>query len=136
MDQKPTLLLVDDCQTTLTMMRYLFESAGAVVHTAVSGLDAIAMMDQSKKDSQAPRFDMVVLDIRMPHMHGDELAKILRNKGFTGKIVALTANATGLGREQSLQAGIDMYLGKSSMKKEVALALVAGEASRIAKTCA
>lgn len=122
---KPAILLVDDCTDTLMMMKLLFESSGAQVFTAESGPQALELMKSSNEGkNEVPHFYLVALDIRMPQMEGYDLAKHIRDMGFQGKIVALTANATGQGREQSEQSGIDVYLGKNIVKKEVIKALV------------
>lgn len=133
MNAKPTFLLVDDCQDTLMMLRFLFEGAGANVYTAASGQEALSIMERSGRSSELPKFTTVLLDIRMPTMEGTELARKIREQGFSGKIFALTANATGHGREQSIQSGIDTYLGKNTIKKELAEAIVQEQAALLPK---
>lgn len=117
---KPTVLIVDDCSDTLTLLKFMFESLDATVYTANSGPEALALM----VDKGARTFDLVMLDIRMPEMQGTDLAPKIRELSFDGKIIGLTAAASGHGRELSLKSGINVYLGKDTLKREVAHSLV------------
>ena len=69
-------------------------------------------------------FDLIALDINMPQMDGNELASKIRETGYEGKIVALTADVTGDGRIKSKSSGIDFYMGKMQAKKDVLSALL------------
>ena len=128
---RPTVVIVDDCEDTLMLLRYRFEEAGAQVFTAGSGKEALDLFG----DSNSPEFsafNLLVVDMRMPKMQGPEVAAKFRELGFKGKIVALTAAATGEGRGESLKSGIDVYLSKIALKKEVIDSLVQEASSKLA----
>lgn len=116
------VLLVDDQEDCLLVMKRLFENAGAEVTTAPDGVLALTEVANGMKKSQD--FEVVVLDIRMPKMNGYEAAEAIRELGYQGKIVALTATASGEGRSESLRSGVDVYIGKSSLKAAVVDALL------------
>jgi CheY-like chemotaxis protein len=74
--------------------------------TSLSGIDAIERLQQGKS------YDVIFMDHMMPEMDGIETTLKLREMGYTGKIVALTANAMAGNAEMFLQNGFDDFLSK------------------------
>jgi PAS domain S-box-containing protein len=68
-----SILVVDDEMSIRRSVRAAFEAAGAEVHDARHGADALLMWSELRG-----RVDLVVTDLRMPEMGGDELAERLR----------------------------------------------------------
>ena len=122
MNTKPRVFIVDDDKDILMMIGFLFESANAEVVKVHESLKAIEEIVSHTK-SGGP-FDLIVLDIRMPAIDGNSLAKRIRDEGYTGKIVALTAAASGKGRSESKESGFDHYLGKKELTSSVVQALL------------
>ncbi|MBP7095009.1 MAG: PAS domain S-box protein [Spirochaetia bacterium] len=84
-----SILLVDDNEVNLEYLRAIFESRGHRVHAAMSGIDALRIID-------GRLLDAAVVDIQMPGMSGVELAGRIRSSGGRVAdpdmpIVALTA---------------------------------------------
>lgn len=87
-----SILVVDDNQINLMLMEDILEVMDFKnVKTIDSGAGAI---DEIK---QNPNYDFVVMDICMPMIDGYEAAKKIRELGYAGRIIALTAN--GLSKE-------------------------------------
>ena len=76
------VLVVDDEQSVLQMMARALLGAGYAVHTANSGLDALAMAEELPRPP-----DLVVTDIRMEPMGGTELAERLFSRGLASRFL-------------------------------------------------
>ncbi len=68
-----SIMVVDDDASIRRSVRAAFEAAGAEVHDARHGADALLLWSDLRG-----RVDLVVTDLRMPEMGGDELAERLR----------------------------------------------------------
>lgn len=91
------LLLVDDTLDTLESFATLLELEGAEVTSANSGAEALAISEQRS-------FDLIVSDIGMPVMDGNQLIAQLRRRPATQLVPAIAL--TGYGRPQDVQAAL------------------------------
>lgn len=105
------VLVTDDNQINLKVIKSTLEYYGFETDTAASGADAIAMC-------QRTQYDLVFMDQMMPGMDGIEAMKQIRAisqhyaPGGSGKIIVLTANAIAGMRKELVDKGFDEYLGK------------------------
>ena len=101
------ILLVDDNGLNLRVEKEILEKAGLYVDTVQNGQEALFMIKEIK-------YDLILLDVRMPDMNGYELAvKIRENKNYKKTpMVALTADIMGEVKEKIKEADIDYYLAK------------------------
>jgi PAS domain S-box-containing protein len=98
-----TILLVDDDHEGRQVIRALLRQAGATVTDVASPPDAI--------DALAERTpDLVISDIAMPHMDGYALARLIRERTPSQKIVALSAFPAG--PPGSRDSVFDAYISK------------------------
>jgi len=114
--------IVDDDKDTLAIMTHQFKSLKVDV-TAVTE-STTAVKEFLKATMRDGNFDLVALDIRMPNINGNEIAKQMRDTGYTGLMIALTASTTGMGRKVSKESGFDYYFSKTSINKELISALL------------
>uniref|UniRef100_UPI0025DAD1E6 response regulator n=1 Tax=Phenylobacterium sp. TaxID=1871053 RepID=UPI0025DAD1E6 len=99
------ILLVEDNPINALLARALLTREGCEVEHATSGADAVAAVEVGK-------FDLILMDMRMPGMSGEETARKLRAEGVKTPIVALTANAFEDDRHACLAAGMDDFMVK------------------------
>jgi two-component system CheB/CheR fusion protein len=104
------ILLAEDEPINRRVAVELLQLRGHTVATAQTGGEVLAKL------REAP-FDLVLMDVRMPHMDGMEAVRAIR-RGEAGAdkagipVVALTAYALKNDRERFLAAGMDDYLAK------------------------
>jgi len=100
------VLIVDDVETNLYVVRGLMAPYGLSVETATSGFEAV------EKIRNGATFDVIFMDHYMPKMDGIETVKIIRGLGYTQPIVALTANALAGQAEMFMENGFDGFISK------------------------
>ena len=101
-----TILIVDDVETNLYVAEGLMSLYGLNIETAGSGAAAIENVAGGRI------YDVIFMDHMMPHMDGIETTQQLRSMGYSGVIVALTANALTGNAEMFRQNGFDDFISK------------------------
>ena len=76
------ILLVDDEPDVVTVMKFTLETNGFEVITAYDGQEGLGKVKEARPD-------MIILDVLMPKMFGDDLAKILKEDPLTTNIPVL-----------------------------------------------
>ncbi len=104
------MLLADDGPDNQRLISFFLTKAGAHVTVAENGQIASNLALESQ-DGGAP-FAVVLVDMQMPVMVGYDATRKLREAGYAGPIVALTANAMSTDREKCRRAGCDDFLAK------------------------
>jgi CheY-like chemotaxis protein len=99
------VLLIEDSEDNQTLIKHYLNAVGIQVEVANNGFDGLAKM------ASAP-YDLVVLDIQMPGMDGHQVARSMRDRGFSQPIIALTAHAFKEDREKAFRNGFNEYLTK------------------------
>ena len=104
---KARILVVDDTEMNLTVMKSLLKRTLIKIDTAMSGKDAVRMAADTP-------YDILFIDHMMPDMDGIDTLKEIRRSGKVkdAPSVALTANAVSGAREMYLAAGFTNYLSK------------------------
>jgi|SRR5581483_3325044 len=84
------VLVVDDEESNRTFVTRVLTSEGYAVATAADGHEALRLLEQHGA------FDLYLLDVVMPQMHGDELARRIRQGNPDAKILYFTGYADRL----------------------------------------
>lgn len=110
------ILLAEDNAINALLARSLLEKLG---HRVVHAPDGQAAIEAGRASfaGAAPRFDLVLMDMQMPHLDGLEAARawrVMEREAGAGRtpIFALTANAFAEDRQAALDAGMDDHLAK------------------------
>lgn len=112
------VLIADDNELNLLIMRELLEELGVEVVTVTNGFDALNTHDCAEGN----HFDALLLDILMPGLLGTEVAYMLRNADFEGKdvpIIALTARNEEEVIKQVRAVGMNDYILKPVSQQDI-----------------
>lgn len=101
------VLVIEDNEQNLYLMRFLLEKNGFTVLEATDGIKGVEMAKEIKPE-------LILLDIQLPIMDGYEVARELRKNDDLDAttIVAVTSYAMVGDRERVLEAGADGYIEK------------------------
>ncbi|WP_242870393.1 ATP-binding protein [Pseudobutyrivibrio xylanivorans] len=103
------ILVVDDTEMNLTVIKSLLKKTLVQVDTAVSGFETLEKVVEKK-------YDIIFLDHRMPEMDGVETFKRMKvlngNKNKNTPVIALTANAVSGAKQEYQEIGFNDYLAK------------------------
>jgi CheY-like chemotaxis protein len=99
------VLVAEDNPVNALLVTSLLKREGCSVELAGSGEEALEALSRT-------RYDLVLMDMRMPRIDGLVAARTLRERGDTTPIIALTANAFEEDRKACMEAGMDDFLTK------------------------
>lgn len=100
-----TILAADDTSANREFFVHTLCSAGAIVDTVNDGQQAVDAWKQKN-------YSLIVMDMRMPVMDGETAVRLLRQRGATVPIIALTANGMPEDELRCREAGCTGYLTK------------------------
>ncbi|MCL2044474.1 MAG: ATP-binding protein [Treponema sp.] len=100
------VLIVDDLETNLFVAEGLMASYGMKIDKAISGFAVLEKVESGNL------YDIIFMDHMMPMMDGIETTNKLRAMGYSGVIVALTANALVGNAQMFKDNGFDDFISK------------------------
>jgi two-component system, cell cycle response regulator DivK len=104
---KARILIVEDNEDNMTLVRDVLASRGYAIIEAVDGRQGLEL-------AMTQRPDLIIMDLSLPLLDGWEVVRQLKADPDLRSIpvVALTAHAMVGDREKALDAGCDDYLAK------------------------
>jgi putative two-component system response regulator len=106
-EDRPSVLVVDDLWSNLELMEAIFTNAGFEVFSALEASSALSIYETHK-------IDIAILDVMMPGMDGFKLCRKL--KSVAGKqffpVILLTALTDRQSRIRGLESGADDFISK------------------------
>jgi len=106
------VLVVDDEQSILTLLKYNLEQSGYEVITAMDGETGEHLALEEKPE-------LIILDLMLPKLDGIEVCKSLRQKRVMTPILMLTAKDDEFDKILGLELGADDYMTKPFSPREV-----------------
>lgn len=99
------ILIVDDEPPIRRLLRTSLVSQGFQIIEATTGGEALAEIAQATPD-------LIILDLGLPDMQGQEVIRILRAQGSSVPIIVLSSRADEPGKVEALDLGADDYVTK------------------------
>ncbi len=111
-----TVLVIEDEQDVVDLLRYHLNRAGFTVSIAATGI-------QGLEKARAERPEIIILDLMLPEMPGEKVCKALKEDASTATIpiIMLTAKSQPEERILGLELGADDYVPKPFSPKELVL---------------
>jgi CheY-like chemotaxis protein len=121
------ILLVEDSADNRRLLELILQRAGFEVAFAHDGQEGLseALLAQAAGEP----FDVILMDMQMPVLDGYSATRRLRQIGYAGPIIALTAHSLAGERERCLAAGCDSYATKP-IERHALLRLILGMLER------
>jgi CheY-like chemotaxis protein len=107
-----TILLTEDNQDMIDLLKLILEDSGYKLITAKDGNEAVTICLE-----QTP--DLVLMDLNMPKMNGFDATKTLRDKGFSKPIIVLTGSESEDDRKKAKEVGCNEYILKTLEMEDV-----------------
>ena len=107
------ILIAEDDQVLADGLLRSLRSSGAVIDHVVSGSEADAALTSTDE------FDLLILDLGLPKLHGLEVLKRLRARGSSCPVLILTAADAIEERVKGLDYGADDYMAKPFSLEEL-----------------
>jgi DNA-binding NarL/FixJ family response regulator len=113
-NMKTRLLLVDDHQMFLDGLIEILskETKYELIGAAAHGIEALSILEKGD-------VDLVITDVSMPIMDGEELLKSIRERFKHVRVIMLTMDDSGKRISKLIRGGADSYLFKNATKEEL-----------------
>ena len=109
-DVSARILLAEDGVDNRRLIEAYFKPTGMEIDCAEDGVQTFEMA-MAAAGAGRP-YDVILMDVQMPRMDGDQCTRELRAAGYDGYVIALTANAMESDRERCMDAGCNDFATK------------------------
>ena len=108
------ILIVDDNKLNIKVVRRALSDLNYEIDEAYDGREALT------KVQSGYRYDLILMDIMMPNMNGEEaLFELKKDPSFNTPVIALTADAISGSQEHYREVGFNDYLAKPFTKDQI-----------------
>lgn len=108
------ILVVDDNKLNIKVARRALQNFEFEIDEAEDGQVCLDKINAGNE------YDLILMDIMMPNMSGEETIKKLKeNKNFNTPVIALTADALSGAKEKYMQEGFADYIAKPFSRNQI-----------------
>lgn len=112
MNKKPQILIVDDSENMLEIIRRNLSAKGYVAYTVTNVMDAISFLEKTA-------IELVITDLKMPNVSGLELVRHVKETYKNTEVLVITGHPSIENAIKSVKLGADEYLIKSFTNDEL-----------------
>ncbi len=106
------VLIVEDAPDVSVFLEQACQEAGYEARVVADGLEALSL-------AKTGQFDLILLDVQLPHMDGFEVCRQVRAAGVKSLVLIITARDTLEDKIEGLDAGADDYVCKPFRVPEI-----------------
>jgi CheY-like chemotaxis protein len=106
------ILIIDDDQDSRILIKFMLQQRGHDTTEAENGLDALNLI-------KVNQFDLVISDIRMPHMDGLDLSNHIRRIFPSMPVIFISAQNPQASTRKTVDGKLDRYLQKPFTHKQL-----------------
>jgi CheY-like chemotaxis protein len=110
----PRILCLDNDRDSRELIRLMLQNSNADYR-----ITSVLTSSEALRLAAIERFDLYILDYRMPGISGVEVCRTLRGTDADTPIMFFTAEAHGRERQEATEAGADAYLVKPNDLKNL-----------------
>lgn len=99
------ILLAEDDESIRSFLKFLLELHGASVDAVETGVESLVAIQEGV-------YHLIMLDLNLPALNGEQAMQKIRRAGYTGPILAMSAYTESEKRQRCLELGFDDYLTK------------------------
>jgi len=111
---KKNILIVEDEEQIVQLIKNRLESSVYHVDIALDGREALLKINENN-------YDLVTLDVMLPHVDGFEITKMIRKKSYQTLIIMVSALDTDEFKIKGYEFGVDDYMAKPFSAKELSV---------------
>jgi CheY-like chemotaxis protein len=108
----PRVLVVDDNSICLQICCQLLKGFGCSINVAEDGMDALSLLQKN-------RYDLILMDIRMPRLNGYDCTKRIRISDCITPIISMTSEITEVDKANFLSVGMSGCIQKPFTKDDL-----------------
>ncbi|MFM2623333.1 response regulator [Vibrio owensii] len=108
------LLVVEDTESNQLVIKLILNKLGHNVFIASNGAEALTFLEEQRQS-----IDIILMDVSMPVMDGITATRLIRQKGISTPIIALTAHALESDKTTCMKAGMDGFVSKPVRRQDI-----------------
>lgn len=106
MKETTDVLIIEDDENIQRTFRRVLEKQGYRTKIASNGLEGIALLESDEFDASSKNLKLILVDMIMPDMNGEEFLKARRKEGLALNVPAIVISASDIGNISESAQGV------------------------------